>query len=263
MRYPHVARLRYRLETTDETSGFVDPLPVERQTEAFYMRLDENVVRFSMRKHHDTEAGARERVEQYLRGWEVSAALQFGGRPAFRFVFEHAEILDLDPPPPTPPGSPQTVELSALSVGTSSAFATLHVTRGSYPEPPDDFHLTEDVEVMWSLYDSYREGRDRLLPMAYSCLSRLVYRAGNLEQAANQYRVSQRVLRTLSELTSTLGARVEARKLGKGSKNRAPTAEEKMWIETLVRILIRRAGEVAHDPHKAWPVIAMDNLPKL
>jgi|SRR5215213_2685580 len=71
----------------------------------------------------------------------------------------------------------------------------------------------------------------------------LYYRAGDLEQAANQYRVSQRVLRTLSELMSTLGAGVEARKLGKGSKNRAPTVEEKMWIETLVQVLTARCRE--------------------
>ena len=263
MRYPHVARLCYRLEPSDETSGFADPLPVERQTEAFYMRLDDNVAWFSMREHHDTEASARERVELYLRGWEISAALQYGGRSEFHFVFEHAEILDLDPLPAAPPGSPQTVQLSAAAVGVGVASVTIHVTRGSYPKPPDDFELSEDVEVMWSLYDSYLEGRDRLLPMAYSCLSRLVYRAGSLEQAANQYRISQRMLRTLSELTSTLGIGMEARKLGKGSKNRAPTAEETVWIETAVRLLIRRAGEVAYAPYKAWSMITMDNLPKL
>jgi hypothetical protein len=260
MRYPHVARLRYRLEPTDETAGFTDPPQVERRAAAFYMRLNNNVVWFSLREHHDTEASARERVEPYLRSWEIRGALQYGGRPEFRFVFEHAEIIDLDPPPP---GTPQTVELSGAIVATSGMRATPHVDRGSYPKPPDDFRLSEDVEVMWSLYDSYRRGRDRLLPMAYSCLSRLMYRAGSLELAANQYRISQRVLRTLSELTSTLGVGVEARKLGKGSKNRAPTAAEKIWIEAAVRIIIQRAGEVAYDPHRAWSMVIMNNLPKL
>jgi hypothetical protein len=31
---------------------------------------------------------------------------------------------------------------------------------------------------MWSLYDAYRQGRDRLLPMAYTCLSCLEHSAG-------------------------------------------------------------------------------------
>jgi hypothetical protein len=101
------------------------------------------------------------------------------------------------------------------------------------------------------------------LPMAYSCLSRLAYRAGSLQQAATQYHISQRVLRTLSEFTSTLGVGVEARKLGKGSKNRAPTTAEKSWIETVVRLLIRRAGEVAYDAQRSWPQVTMDDLPSL
>jgi hypothetical protein len=205
MKHPHVARLRYRLETIDETSGFTDPPPVERQTEAFYMRLSDNVVWFSMREHHGAEASARARVESYLRSWEISAALQYGGRPEFHFVFQDAEILDLGSPPPPPPGSPQTIQVSAAAVAVAAPSITLRVTRRSCPKPPDDFDLSEDVEVMWSLYDSYREGRDRLLPMAYTCLSRLEYDAGGRRQAARRYRVDKRVLDKLGELTSTLG----------------------------------------------------------
>ncbi len=136
MRHPHVARLRYRLETIDEMSEFTDPPLVEQYTEAFYMRLDDNVVWFSMREHHDTEATARERVDPYLRAWEISAALQYGGRPEFRFVFEDAEIFDLNPPPPPPPGSPQTIQASGLAVGAAVLSATPHVTRRSYPILP-------------------------------------------------------------------------------------------------------------------------------
>jgi hypothetical protein len=264
MRHPHIARLRYRLEPIDDTSEFDNPPAVERQTDAFYMRLDDEIVQFSMREHHETEANARERVEMYLRGWEISAALQYGGRPEFRFVFEDAEILDLDPPPPPlapPPGTPQTVHLSAAAVAVGAASATIRVTRRSYPRPPDDFELSEDVGVMWSLYDSYRQGHDRLLPMAYTCLSRLEYAAGGRKQTAQRYRVDKKVLDKLGELTSTLGTGVEARKLDRRSKDRAPTAAEKLWIETVVRLLIRRAGEVAHDAQGSWPMITMGNLP--
>ena len=266
MRHPHVARLRYRLKPIDDTTEFDNARAVERQTDAFYMRLDDEIVQISMREHHETEASARERVEMYLRGWEISAALQYGGRPEFRFVFEGAEILDLDPPPPPPappPGTPQTVRLSAAAVAVGAASATIRVTRRSYPSPPDDFELSEDVEVMWSLYDSYRQGHDRLLPMAYTCLSRLEYAAGGRKQAAQRYRVHKMVLDKLGEFTSTLGTGVEARKLDRRSKNRAPSAAEKMWIETLVRLLIGRADTVGDDPNRAWPLITFDRLPDL
>lgn len=230
------------------------------------MRLDNETVQFSMKEHHETEASARERVEPYLRSWEISAALQYGGRPELRFVFEDAEILDVDPTPPSPApplGTPQTVRVSAAAVGVGIASATMHVTRRSYPKPPDDFELSEDVEVMWSLYDSYRQGRDRLLPMAYTCLSRLEYGAGGRRQAAQRYDVDKKVLDKLGEFTSTLGTGVDARKLDKHSKNRAPTAAEKMWIETTIRTVIRRVGEVAYDPHEARSMITMDILPNL
>jgi hypothetical protein len=61
------------------------------------MRLVNGVVCLSMREHHATVASARERVEPYFRSWEVSAALQYGGRPEYRFVFEDAEIIDSIP----------------------------------------------------------------------------------------------------------------------------------------------------------------------
>jgi hypothetical protein len=47
------------------------------------------------------------------------------------------------------------------------------------------------------------------------------------------------------------------------SKNRAPITTEKQWIETAVRTLKRRAGEVAHDARGSWPIITMDTLPNL
>ena len=40
MRHPHVAKLCYRLVMTHNKSRFADPPPVERQTDAFYMRLN-------------------------------------------------------------------------------------------------------------------------------------------------------------------------------------------------------------------------------
>jgi hypothetical protein len=123
------------------------------------MRLEDNVVWFSMREHHATAASARERVEPYLRSWEISAALQYGGRPEFRFVFDDAEILDLDPspPPPTsPPGTPQTVRLSAAMVGVGAASAMIHVTRRSYPRPPDDFELSGAASHRSDRYNSSR-----------------------------------------------------------------------------------------------------------
>jgi hypothetical protein len=254
--YPHIAGLWYRLKA-DELVDFSNPQPVERHTNAFYLRLEEAVLTVWMNEHHATENSARERVERYLRSWEISAALQHDGRPEVSFEFERSDMLDLKPP--------DTWHTEKrITAGTSADIRyNVHVARQSYPEPPDDFDLSEDVEVMWSLYNAYRQGHDRLLPMAYTCLSRLEYSAGGRKEAARRYRVDTKVLGKLGEFTSTLGIGTEARKLAKGSNNRSPTAAEKMWIETTIRTLIRRAGEVAHDPHEARSLITMNNLSRL
>ena len=114
-------------------------------------------------------------VEKYLRRWELHAALQYGGSPDVSFKYESAQVRE---PPRPPAGAPQGIKLSAASASLSATGATLRTTKTSYPFPPDDFALSDDVEVLWTLYDGYRQGRDRLLPMAFTCLSRLQYSAG-------------------------------------------------------------------------------------
>lgn len=116
---------------------------------------------------------------------------------------------------------------------------------------------------MWPLYESYKRGRNRLLPMAYACYTYIENSAGGVDQVAKQYCVSKKVLSDLRGLTSTLGVGAEARKFSKNWKSRAPTAGEKRWIEVVVQTLIQRAGEVVSDPHKEWPQITKNDLPEL
>jgi hypothetical protein len=94
-----------------------------------------------------------------------------------------------------------------------------------------------DATIMWEQHERYKQGRDRLLPMAYSCLTRLEHRARNYPasgkriKAAEMYWVDPEVLDKLGELTSTLGDEAEVRKLTEQSQLRVPTTEEVKWIE--------------------------------
>jgi len=144
------------------------------------------------------------------------------------------------------------------------------VTKREYPIPPENFLASTDVRAMWDQYEAYLEGRDRLLPMAYSCLSRLEFRAGfhpigktKRQKAANMYRVDRDVLDKLGELTNILGDDVGARKLSPQSKLRPPDPQEVAWIEAALRQIIRRAGEYDADPQKALPQVRMSDLPAL
>jgi hypothetical protein len=268
MNDPHVEKLVYHTETGDGLE-FQDPPPLADENEAFRMTLEDGVATFSMKEHHATEQGAKGAVEGYLRAWELDVALQYD-RSELRFVFDKAEVVDRNPPPPPPPGEPRTVELSATAHGTSSASATLRVLRKKYPAPPTDFAADMDARTMWEQYERYKQGRDRLLPMAYSCLARLEHRARNYpgrqqkrQKAARMYRVDFSVLKKLGDFANTLGDEAESRKITPQSTLRIPTDQEVKWIEVALRLLIRRVGQYAADPQRAWPQLTMSDLPEL
>jgi len=265
---PHVEELIYHIETGGELN-FQEPPPVEDEMGAFTMTLDDGVATFSIKEHHPTEESARQAVEGYLRAWELDVALQYDSSE-LRFVFDRSKIVDRDPPPPPPPGTLQTVQLEGIASSGAVCSATLVVHRRQYPQPPRDFVADTDAKTMWEQYERYKQGRDRLLPMAYSCLARLEHRARNhfgrgnkRMKTASMYRVDDDVLAKLGELTNTLGDEVEARKLTPQSQLRLPTAQETKWMEAVLRLLIRRAGQYAADPQKEWPQLTMADLPEL
>jgi len=271
MSHLHVASLVYRLKT-DGTWTFEDPPKVERQTNAFFLRLEDDMLYVSMREHHETAESARTRVERYLRSWEISAGLQYDGTSEMWFEFDRAEVLDLTEHPQAPTGTHQVVRLSAGSMSIAAWAATAHVTSRSYPNPPDDFTVSEDVEVMWTLYQRYRQDRERLLTMAATCLSWLEFRAQQndptskkslREKAAQQYNIEIDVLRKLGDLTANLGIGVEARKVHGRSQLRNPTHRERKWIEEAIKKMIRQVGKHAADPQGVLPKITMANLAQL
>jgi len=256
-----VVSLRYRLQAADAVE-FQNPPPIEWETDAFQLRLEDGVATAWLKEHHSSPDSARRVVEKDLRLWELHAALQYGGSPDVSFQYESTQVRE---PPRPPAGAPQVIRLSAATASVSAMSATVHTTKTSYPYPPHDFALSDDVEVLWALYDGYRQGRDRLLPMAFTCLSRLQYSAGNRARAAKRYRIDkEEVLDRLANLTTNLGVGAEARKWDRNtSKLREPTIAEKRWIEAAVLTLIQRAGQVASKPDAEWPKIKMSNLPKL
>lgn len=259
MRDPHVVALIYRLET-DETVSFDKPPPLDWETEAFRMRLSDGVARFEMSEHYSTSAAAREKVDLFLKAWEINAALDLG-RPEIRFRFDNAEIIDRDPPPP---GSPQTIQVEGI--GSSETFGTLtiKVTRQNYPEPLAGFAASPDVIMLFERLERYRQGREPLPSTAYAMLSFMEGRAGGRTAAARLFNVSEKVLDTLGRLTSeAYGGPDAARKYRSGTIPRPYSGAEKAWIEETLKQLIRRLGQYDHDPTAALPQLTMADLPEL
>lgn len=255
MRDPHVNSLRYRLET-DESLSFVQAPPIERETEDFRVQLRDGVVTFDMKSHHASEVTARKSADQWLRAWELDYALA-NGRPAIRFHFESAEVVDRDPPPP---GTPQVIVVPTITCHIVGKNVKILLTCREYPEPPGRFRITEDVETLWLRFRQYQEGKEPLASMAYACET--LFEACS-KRNGNPYNVSENILKTLRRLASEIGDSLTARKILSGGPSRPHTPSEVAWMEAAVKALIRRLGEYAAIPTQPLPPLTMADLPKL
>jgi len=258
MRDPHVEALYYRLETGQQLA-FSNPPPTERETNAFSLRLADGKVEVKMKDHYTTDAEARRVVEPYLRSWEIATTLQHGPG-TMTFVFERADVVDRNPPPP---GASVAIHISSGGLVTTGCSAITRLSQAKYPDPPDRFVASPDVVTMWQRYEGYWAGREPLASMAYMCLTVFNASAGGPHKAARQYSIDPEVLKQLGHLTSAIGDALTARKVGRKHQFRPHTSAEITWIEAVVKVLIQRAGEWAANPNATRPKIALKDFPTI
>ena len=257
MRDPHVESLRYKLKTPATTIYENTPTVKVRHNE-FECHLNDGVLTCHLREHFPAVKEARRVVENFLRSWEIKTALDLG-HGEIQFQFEDSHIIDCNPPPP---GSPKTVKLSGTVVLTSSTSAILHLIRRKYPDPPTVFTVTPDVETLWQRYNNYLDGKEQLPAMAYFCLTVVENKAGNdRERAAELFLIQYKILDKLGNLTSNRGNAETARKFPKKGDLIPLSEKENKWIEAVVKILIRRTGELANI--QSAQLIIMTDLPRI
>lgn len=257
--HSHVSAVRYQFVPPDIVQ-YENPPPVQWETEAFCMRLEDGIARFEMKEHHCSEETARDRIDKYLREWEIKTVLEFG-HPGIGFEFIEAEVIDRVSPPDL---------LHPVSAKFTISFETLGpspVRKEQLPDPPNDFVISADVNTMWLRYQGYRKRREPLASMAYACLtlldSSVKASPSRRQRAADLYRIEYQILKTLGRLTSTVGDDRDARKLESGRVRRSHTAAEKTWIDAAIRRVILRAAERAAKPRATRPLISMSDLPEL
>ena len=251
MNDPHVVALNYRIEH----ASWVDwstAKPLVLHEGVFSVRVEDMRVRFLMKEHHATEDDARAAVEDYLRAWELDAALQHGPG-AFELRFVRSEIEDRNP-------TPGAVHIQASPI---TATGELGAARGtvlpsSYPAPPSTgLRSDPDVERMFYRYAKYRDRREPLTSMAYFCLNILEESAGDRSKAAKRYGIRMCVLDQLGNLSSNRGG-PEARKAAGVHQNL--TGQESQFLEAAVKAIIRRAAKHAYDPAASLRLITMCDL---
>ena len=133
-----------------------------------------------------------------------------------------------------------------------------------YPAPPSDGLVVEPsskVTAMLDMWLQYKAGEARLADTATFCQTALE-KGRQRSAAAKKYGIELPVLTTLGELAAEKGGS-HARK-HKGY-NKPYTEIERAWLDAVLKKLIRRAAQVAHDPRANRPLITMadPDLPRL
>lgn len=258
---PHVESLIYRVVKPDYVT-YNNPQPVAGDLPAFRYRLENGVLTAEMKEHHATVETARERVEEFLRAWELDAALN-ADRDEFSFAFQGSNIIDRKP---SPPGSARGKAAGAMDLFLLADQANVEKVKSAYPPAPSGLKPSLDTQTMWHHYSRYLDDREKLTSMGFYCLSLLQWRTGSKtarQDVAAQYRIDLDVLKTLGTLTSDVGDLESARKLEKTSQVRPHTEKEVAWVKAAVKMLIRRKAEYDYDPTASLPQITMADLPQL
>lgn len=256
MRDPHVVSLRYKVEFAP-TVTFDNVPALAYESDKFRIRLEKGTAVFEPKEHFPSVEDAKKIVDAFVRGWELDAALNFGQRE-ITFVYENAEVIDRNSPPP---GEPKVVRLLDMTVKSSLSSFDLSVARQEYPLPPKYFAINPDVETLWQRFEGYTQGYEPLPAMAYFCLTLLEKTSRSRTQAAKDYHIDLSVLIKLGTLTSTKGDKRMARKVDPAKTFTPLTETENRWIEATVKAIIRRVGEIGTNP--SLPQVTMNDLPKL
>jgi hypothetical protein len=221
-------------------------------------QLSKDQLAVDMKTHCETESEARGIVEEFLRAWEISTGI-LQGPDGLGFIFNSS--ITLKQPTEDDDSRSKVLDVDSSEIILLSDVVKLHVSRAKYPEPPQNFKVSPEVEMMFIRYKMYREGRESLLGMAYWCLTVMEYAAGGRPEAADQYRVDYRILRKLGELSGNRGDVRDARKL-KGNAGTTPLKPaEREWIRAVVKRLILRVGEYAYDPVAKLQLLTMADFP--
>ena len=259
MNDPHVVALFYNIEH-DDSIDYSEAQSLHCDDEQFSISVEDQQVRLELKEHYATEDAARKAVECYIRAWELEAGLS--GKPGeFELRFEHAHIVDRNPPPPTP--GAVNIDPVRFTFGIPTARVTVSRVVQTYPQPPklrlapDD----PDVSTMYNRLKGYYANKEPLASMAYFCLTMLEkYLCRNSKVAANKYKIGLKVLKQIGNLTANKGGQAARKASGIGTDLTRP---ESRFLEEAVKKIILRVAEVARDPNQNLPTITLSDLPEM
>jgi len=257
MRDPHVNSLRYNV-SPEEGISYSDPEPLSFANHLGTFELSNNTLVVFPVEHFSIEDDARRALDPFLQAWEIETDLS-SRVGMIRFKYDRAEMIDRDPPPP---GSPKKINVTGkATISVVGCRSSALITSNKYPPPPDTFCVTPAVQFAYRRWVGYCAGNEPLQAMAYFVYTHLVSIAGDNRRAGKLFRIDISVIKKISELSSTKGSELTARKAPKNKQFQDLSGAEQVWLEEATRRVIRRLGEYA----SGAPLIpiSMADLPKM
>jgi hypothetical protein len=208
------------------------------------------------RADYTSADAARQALERHLRAWELWAELSNSIRVEFRY--KSAQVVDRQS---TPDSISVAAHAELAEVGMVANDVTVKLGHGEYPPPPSKELATSPlVEELLGWVRDLREGRQRMLVLAYLFVTRLTYEYNNEAAAAAALKVSRQVLVTLRKLAAKNDPS-ERRKVA-GPIQRLTDAERD-WITAALPRVTRQVAEIEARSSPAKLTMGPPDLPRL
>lgn len=237
MKNPRVERLSYEFRSLEERHDFSRAAAWEGDLGDFGCRLDQGTMEARPRADYTSADAARQALERHLRAWELWAELTNSIRVQFRY--RSAQVVDRQS---TPDSISVAAHAELAEVGIAANNATVKLGHSQYPPPPSkDLATSPLVEELLGWVRDLREGRQRILVLAYLFVTRLTYEYNSEAAAAAALKVSRQVLVTLRKLAAKNDPS-ERRKVA-GPIQRLTDAERD-WITAALPRVTRQVAEI-------------------
>jgi hypothetical protein len=245
---PFVEELTYILSVLDDRIDFENAKPLHVRLGDFECSLADGTLTATPTRRFAREEDARLVLESLLRAWEADAELMHHVR--IEFAFSSIKLVRDE-------SGLRTVGASLIQ--RAMVLEDAHVSRGSYPAPPNDALVTSpEFEVLRHRVRDLRQGRDRLLAVGNYVVTTLESLAGGKKNIESTFEIDDTVVRTLRTVTSNRAHAEHERKAGARTDL---TQDEEAWVHAAIPLLVRRVGE--RSSGATMTRISMADLPQL
>jgi hypothetical protein len=237
---PRVERLTFTFRSRDDRHEFSRAAVWEGDLGGFRCRLHEGTLEARPSADYADAETACLALKPHLRVWELWLELDSNLRMEFRYA--SAQVVGTQSTPSTPGSGAIDLHVEFAETGQAVDNIILTVGHSEYPPPPPrQLAISPLVEELLGWVRDLREGRQRMLVLAYLFLTRLQYEYGSERSAAKALNVSANVLEALRRLSHKNDPK-ERRKV-MGRKVESLTDAERRWIEAALPRLTLQVAE--------------------